>query len=100
MASVPVYCATKAALHSLTLSLRYQLRKTKLKIFEIIPPWVDTELGIEDREDESESHGGMAVSEFIDGAIRAIKDGILEAPIGPAKDLCEKREALFDKLNG
>jgi uncharacterized oxidoreductase len=99
MASVPVYCATKAALHSLTLSLRHQLRGTAVKVFEIIPPWVDTELGHEDRDDESESHGGMPVPEFIDGAMRAIEGDVLEAPVGPAKSLHEKREALFAAIN-
>jgi len=43
IAFMPVYCATKAAIHSLTLSLRHQLRNTGIKVFEIIPPAVDTE---------------------------------------------------------
>jgi uncharacterized oxidoreductase len=43
IAVMPVYCATKAAIHSLTLSLRHQLRNTPIKVFEIIPPAVDTE---------------------------------------------------------
>lgn len=38
----PVYCATKAATHSLTLSLRHQLRGTKVKVFELMPPLTDT----------------------------------------------------------
>ena len=45
IAAMPVYCATKAALHSFTISLRYQLKDTSVKVFEIIPPMVDTGLG-------------------------------------------------------
>jgi uncharacterized oxidoreductase len=49
LAITPIYCATKAGLHSFTLSLRHQLKNTSVKIFEVIPPRVDTELGIGDR---------------------------------------------------
>lgn len=38
----PIYCATKAALHSLSLSLRHQLRGTSIQVFELIPPLTDT----------------------------------------------------------
>lgn len=44
VANVAVYCATKAALHSFSHSLRYQLRKTGIKVFEVLPPLVDTNL--------------------------------------------------------
>ena len=73
IAFMPVYCATKAAIHSLTLSLRHQLRNTTVKVFEIIPPSVDTELGSDRREDKSQSHGGMPVNEFIEQAMHAIE---------------------------
>jgi uncharacterized oxidoreductase len=99
MASAPVYCATKAALHSLTLSLRHQLRKTGIQVFEIIPPWVATELGRQGRAEDAKPLGGIPVSEFIAGAIQAIEADALEAPIGSAKGLCEKREALFGMIN-
>jgi uncharacterized oxidoreductase len=44
LALTPTYCATKAAIHSYTESLRYQLQGTSIKVLEIIPPWVATEL--------------------------------------------------------
>jgi len=39
-----VYCATKAALHSFTKTLRYQCEDTSIKVFELLPPLVDTEM--------------------------------------------------------
>lgn len=99
LAFMPVYCATKAAIHSLTLSLRYQLRHTAVKVFEIAPPSVDTELGHDRREDKSESHGGIPISAFMAGALEALRNDELEAAIGMAANLREKREALFSRMN-
>ena len=44
MPACPVYCATKAAARSFTQSLRFQLRKTAVRIVDLIPPAVQTDL--------------------------------------------------------
>jgi uncharacterized oxidoreductase len=44
MAFAPTYCATKAAIHSYTQSLRYQLGESTTEVLELIPPYVSTDL--------------------------------------------------------
>lgn len=44
LAVAPIYSATKAAFHSFTMSLRYQLSETSIKVIEVVPPAVDTGL--------------------------------------------------------
>ncbi|MCW3079589.1 SDR family NAD(P)-dependent oxidoreductase [Segetibacter sp.] len=99
IAFMPVYCATKAAIHSITLSLRHQLKNTAVKVFEIAPPAVDTELGSDRRADKTQSHGGMPVADFLAEAMDAIKTDKLMAPIAMAKNSYENREAMFDFMN-
>lgn len=42
--SAPLYCASKAALHAFTKSLRYQLEGSSIRVFEVLPPLTDTEM--------------------------------------------------------
>jgi uncharacterized oxidoreductase len=98
LARMPVYCATKAALHSLTMSLRHQLRETNVRVFEIIPPIVTSELGSAHRPPEMNRTAmptDAAVAEMID----ALERDELEYAVGEAKNLREKREALFPFMN-
>ena len=42
--SAPGYCATKAAIHAFSKSLRYQLEDTSIKVIELFPPFTDTDM--------------------------------------------------------
>ena len=42
--SAPGYCATKAAIHAFSKSLRYQLEETSIKVIELFPPFTDTDM--------------------------------------------------------
>jgi uncharacterized oxidoreductase len=44
IALTPTYCATKAAIHSYTQSLRFQLRGSTTEVLELVPPYVATDL--------------------------------------------------------
>ena len=99
LAFMPIYCASKAAIHSYSLSLRRQLRNTPIKVFEIVPPSVDTELGHERRTNKSQTHGGISVKEFVDEAIESLRKDELESAVGQAKSLYAKREAMFEMMN-
>jgi uncharacterized oxidoreductase len=60
-ALTPTYCATKAALHSYTQSLRFQLRDASVQVIEIIPPHVQTGL----QGDRGFDPRGMPLDEYI-----------------------------------
>ncbi len=44
IAQTAVYSASKAGLHSYALSQRFMLRDTSVRVQEIVPPWVNTDL--------------------------------------------------------
>ncbi len=99
LAFMPVYCATKAAIHSLSLSLRRQMRDLGIALYEVAPPAVDSELGRERWSKGQSSHGGMPVAEFVEAVLKALEADLPEAAIGQAESMRAKREALFETMN-
>lgn len=78
---VPVYSATKAAIHSFTVSLRLQLSDTKVEVIEILPPAVNTDLG------GAGLHTfGAPLNEFADSVFRDLDSGKEEIGFGGTED--------------
>jgi uncharacterized oxidoreductase len=100
---MPVYCATKAALHSFTLSIRHQLKDTPVRVFEIIPPTVDTDLDKGERERRGQKYRGIKPEEVAVEAIRGLESDTFEFPIGQAGNLVQgsrtNPEQFFRNLN-
>jgi uncharacterized oxidoreductase len=77
LAHTPTYCATKAAIHSYTQSLRQQLKGTTTEVLELIPPYVGTELMGGSATDPR----AMPLSEFIAEVMQILKSQPTEAEI-------------------
>ena len=58
----PTYSATKAAIHSYSISLRHQLRGAEIEVIEIAPPYVQTHLM---GEHQANDPNAMPLGEFI-----------------------------------
>ena len=85
--SSPVYCATKAALHSFSQSLRVQLKNTSVRVFELAPPATKTELlGSFDNED-MKGISIMAVEDMVAAAIKGIQADQFEIRPGQSNQL-------------
>lgn len=98
LARVPVYCATKAALRSFTLSLRHQLSGTSIKVIEVIPPAVNTDLG-----GVGLHTFGVPLDEFADSTMKRLAKGELEIPYGFSEEASrasrEGLDAIFARMN-
>jgi len=98
LANVPVYCATKAAFHSFTLSLRRQLADSGVEVIEIIPPAVDTDL---------QAPGlhtfGVNVDVFADDIFLGLERGQQEVAYGTALQASrasrDQLDTIFDNMN-
>jgi len=77
--SAPGYCATKAALHAFSKSLRYQLENSPVKVFEIITPLVDTDM-TRGREDDMKK---LSPESLVKEVFRSLESDNLE--IRPGK---------------
>lgn len=105
MARYPVYCATKAFVHSFTMALREQLKKSSVQVIELAPPWVATDLDASHR--ERSAHEGMSpmpLPEFIAAAMQELATENEELLVAGAKFLydggiSDKLYTVFHQIN-
>jgi uncharacterized oxidoreductase len=84
LAMFALYSATKAAIHSYTLSQRFALRETSVRVLEIAPPWVDTDLVR-----KSDDPRAMQVGPFIEETMNLLEGATTEVVVEAAKQLRE-----------
>jgi uncharacterized oxidoreductase len=96
--SAPIYSATKAAIHSYTQSLRFQLEETGVEVIELMPPAVKTDL----TGDLPEGDGVtlMTTDELVKQSFASFKAGALEIRPGQAKQLALMRRLAPNFING
>lgn len=99
MADVPVYCATKAAIHSFTLSLRHQLKSTAIRVVEMAPPIVDTGLGGGTRSEGTASRMMVTPEDFVTEALAQLEADKDEVLVGISAQTRQLGEALFERMN-
>ncbi len=104
LALTPTYCATKAAIHSWSESLRYQLKSTNIEVVELAPPYVQTDLMAGQAADPR----AMPLKDYLDEVINIIKTQpnateILVERVKPlryaASNGQEKYDAFFKQFN-
>ncbi len=103
MAPTPTYCATKAAIHSYSETLREQLKASSVAVLEIVPPYVQTELM---GPGQAHDNRAMPLADFIAETMAIIRGGatgeIVVDRCRPLRD-AERTgtyDAAFARLNG
>lgn len=94
---MPVYSATKAGLNAFTLALRHQLSKLGIKVFEVVPPAVDTELNPEGRAQRGGFTANLSPEEFVSAVMKGLDADELEIGYGMSAGLLKASRADLDK---
>jgi uncharacterized oxidoreductase len=104
IASMPVYCATKSAIHSFSVSLRHQLKDTSIRVFEVIPPTVNTELDKGARARRGQTDRGIPAEVVAKATLAGLEKDESEIAVGMAQGLRagsrDNFEQIFSRMNG
>ena len=96
--TAPSYSATKAALHSYSVAMRYQLKDTPVEVLEIAPPYVQTELGGERQKSDPRA---MPLADYITETMGLLKSNPKNGEIVSARAMAlrnAERDGKYDEL--
>jgi uncharacterized oxidoreductase len=93
---LPIYCATKAAIHSYTQSLRFQLEDAGVEVIELMPPAVRTEMTA-DLPDEGLTL--ITTEKLVTLSIASLRRGAIEVRPGQSAQLALLRRIAPDFIN-
>jgi uncharacterized oxidoreductase len=96
-ARMPVYSATKAGLHAFSMALRHQLFKLGIKVFEVVPPAVDTELNPEGRAKRGNFKANLKPEEFTAAVMKDLEADVLEIGYGMSAGMLKASRAELEK---
>ena len=99
-ATFPTYCATKASVHSWSMSLGHQLSDTSVQVIELAPPYVQTELtGAHQASDPN----AMPLADYISETMKLLETqpDAREILVGRVEPLrWAERDGKFDQVFG
>ena len=100
LAMTPTYCATKAAIHSYSQSLRYQLKDTSIEVLELVPPYVQTTLT---GEHQAKDPRAMPLDEYIAEVMSILRNQpdateICVQKVQPQRTAAEGGQAKYEQF--
>jgi len=96
-ARMPVYSASKAGMHAFSMALRQQLLKSGIKVFEVVPPAVETGLNPEGRAKRGNYKVDLMPDEFVAAVMKGFKNDIFEIGYGMTAGLIKASREELDK---
>jgi uncharacterized oxidoreductase len=94
---LPIYCATKAAIHSYTQSLRFQLEDSGVEVIELMPPAVQTDMTADIVGDPGIVM--ISTAELVRQSFASLRAGALEVRPGQSRLLALMRRIAPDFIN-
>ncbi len=96
-ARMPVYSASKAGLHAYCMAIRLQLSKIGIKVFEVVPPAVDTELNPRGRAKRGNFKADLSPKVFVSAVMKGLQNDVFEIGFGMTAEFIHASRADLDK---
>lgn len=102
-AKMPIYSASKAGVHAFSMALRHQLSKIGVRVIEVVPPAVDTELNPSGRAKRGNFKAGLEAKEFVSAVMKGLQGDVVEIGYGMTDGMLHASRAelnqRFEQMN-